>query len=188
MGTGFNVGPGYVLTADHVVAGASPENVYAVSLLQPAVVRVARKVTTHPNSDMALLEVEPPHQSNELLQHFVVSPEHPGLGVDVTAYGYPRDPYGRSEPVARLMKGYVQHHYVQANDGYEYVAYELGMLSLPGLSGAPVFLQDDPEQVVGMVTRAQYLSGTPVWAMAASVVAARDWLVELIGGNAPDNR
>ncbi len=96
------------------------------------------------------------------------------------AYGYPTDPYGRPGPQARLMKGHVQHHYFEGNDGYEYHAYELGMLSLPGLSGAPVLLQDDPTQVVGVVTLARYVSHTPVWAMAASVVALRDWLADFV--------
>lgn len=81
------------------------------------------------------------------------------------------------------MKGHVQRHYVQRAEAgykYEYYAYELGMLSLPGLSGGPVFLQENPTHVVGTVTRAMEVSGTPVWAIAASVVALRDWLAELV--------
>ena len=110
--------------------------------------------------------------------------DYPGLGREVMAYGYPTDPLlDGPDPTARLMKGHVQRHYVQRAENeyqYEYHAYELGMLSLPGLSGGPVFLQDSPTQVVGMVTRAMEVYGTPVWAIAASVVALRDWLAELV--------
>jgi hypothetical protein len=81
----------------------------------------------------------------------------PGVhwGQPVTCYGWPVDVFGpdTSKEQLRAFRGHVQRLFTYTGRlGGSYPAAELSFAAPPGLSGAPVFLDNEPKTIVGVVT------------------------------------
>ncbi len=130
-GTGFFVGPGLVLTAQHVVEDARH---LVVRLPGEGGFFAAHVVVAHKDLDIALLAIEAQQPALEISRA-----AQPHVRKTVYAIGYPIDATRTQPQSARgIVSGFLDDGTVQ-----------LDMALNPGNSGGP--LVDEQDQVVGMV-------------------------------------
>ncbi len=155
-GTGFGMErPGLVLTASHVLDSArEAAEVYISRSSGPPHVP-ASCMKRHPGADIATLVFE--GDSVPLCFKLAEPPKEVGqfyLGTEVNTYGYPSRSGGPAKTILepRLMRGHIQRHVGQEWNGGVHDAFELSFPALPGQSGSPVFLDDDIQSVIAVLT------------------------------------
>ena len=143
---------GFMVTAEHVVRGASERDVTVTILLQEVEEGLSvERIFRHPTADVAILQIT---DAIEIFDRFNDVAPMPDFGTNVTAFGYPEDtePTG-PKPTPRFFKGHVQRKFRHTSHlGYQYIAAELSFGAPGGLSGGPVALEALPSHAVGVVT------------------------------------
>ena len=136
-GSGFLVGPDTVMTAAHVVEGAT-----SVSLRFGAAVFAGKPVLVDPATDVALVLVEGLPTAHE----FDIAPESAAVGTDVAALGYPR-----GQPLGMTQGSVTSIDLRVAVEGQDYEGmFRTDSAINPGNSGGPVV--DEQGRVVGIVS------------------------------------
>ena len=129
VGTGFFVAPGLILTCYHVVKDAATATVAYADSLDYATATVEQ---TFPESDIALLSLDPP---DEDLPCVLLGTDEPEATTQVSAFGYP-DRFNEDGtpwqgiPLLLTVEG-------TTGDRPPFLQLTLGNV-LPGMSGAPI--------------------------------------------------
>jgi hypothetical protein len=143
--------PGFMITAQHVLNGASERDVTITILLDRIEEGIGvDKIIRHPSADIAILKID---SSIGIFDRFDDISPIPEMGANVTAFGYPEDTASSgSTPTPRYFKGHVQRRYRHKSHlGYEYLAAELSFGAPGGLSGGPVAHEALPARSLGVV-------------------------------------
>lgn len=76
------------------------------------------------------------------------------LGEEVCVFGFPQEIFGSDplRPTYRILRGFYQRSFAFRKPPLDYSAIELSFSCPEGFSGSPVFLESDPDIVVGVVT------------------------------------
>ena len=76
------------------------------------------------------------------------------LGEEVCVFGFPQEIFGPdpTKPTLRMLRGFYQRPFLYRRPPIIYSALELSFPCPEGFSGSPVFLERDPDTVVGIVT------------------------------------
>ncbi len=208
LGTCFPLNsPQYFLTAAHCLEG-TPDTELALQTLgllskRAPVVRVSR----HPKADVAVLKIEPSEDHNIEPLHLSSSADN-FWGEPVASFGFPADrtylglPDNYVElntPTLRFFRGHIQRNGLHVSlDGYQYQALELSFPAPSGLSGGPVFIddQDCPIAIVAenhesstfIRTLSEYrepgqeiretVHAVVNYALAVHLSSIKDWLLE----------
>ena len=186
LGTGFALGtPETVVTAAHVVKGQGKEVLVIRSLPWGERVATPEDVLRHPYADVAVIKLKQGIWPDGERYQLGVPPQGQpwfNQGTEVGAYGYPA--IERDIILGRYMKGHIQALVEVRNQDYQHKGMELGFPAFPGLSGAPVFLDDmyyhrtGRDHAIGVVTESLVVEETR-WARAVSLWDLQDWLGEI---------
>ncbi len=146
--------PTTFVTAAHVVEGRVPNQIavnhcgHVVYPFSPV-----NGIIVDERLDAALLDVVV--EDARWIQPFVYALGAVAYGSEVGSTGWPVDlvaPDAGRETL-RCFHGYIQRTFNYAPPGRKaYPAFELSFAAPPGLSGAPVFLAEEPRTLVGIVT------------------------------------
>jgi len=146
------------VTAAHCLDGTSLDDLWINHFggPPPHLFSQAQRVELVPNADTAMIVTDAPNAEWVLPFQFVQFAAN--LGERVCALGYPNQTLQLDAPAKetlRFFRGTVQRPFIHrsavfANVGYS--AYELSFPCPSGLSGGPLFLEDDPRTVIGVVT------------------------------------
>lgn len=184
-GTGFRVcQPDVVLTADHVVGDMEPNQIRIIRR-DTSQSFTPTRIERHPSADVAGLFLRGTDTAD--LECFNIgTPIRPGLlGTDVQSYGFPStlQPFRR-----RLAKGHIQARYRLGPPlipNYQYDAFELTFPAFGGMSGSPVFLDEDWSQerfsVLAVLTRSypafdEKAESRADWAIGLAIAPLQEWL------------
>lgn len=143
------------LTAAHVVPQAED-----LVLVFPRSGRrqIVETVIRHPTADVAVLISEPQASDSEdgyPQAAFWDRVANWGLGEEFLTYGYPSEgPTTQPDTTQpRLFVGYYQRFFQATMPGnYRYLAGEMSIPALAGMSGSPLFRRGAPQMVTGLVT------------------------------------
>jgi Trypsin-like peptidase domain len=120
--------------------------------------QIVQNVARHPTADIAVLVTEAQSTDSEdgyPQTAFWDQVGNWGLGEEFMTYGYPSEG-PTTEPDAthpRLFVGYYQRFFQATMPGnYRYLAGEMSVPALAGMSGSPLFRPGAPQMVTGMVT------------------------------------
>lgn len=150
-GTTFSLwSPRYWITAAHCLENAEANEIFIQ--FEDGSESGVRRIEKHCNADIAILVLEghPPFQQNYFRS---VVPAN-DYGFEINTFGYPEDTLGPNagRQVPRFFKGHYQrvfeHH---SHMNYQYQAAELSIACPAGLSGGPVFGQQNSSAVIGLV-------------------------------------
>ncbi|MEK7786271.1 MAG: trypsin-like peptidase domain-containing protein, partial [Chloroflexota bacterium] len=146
------------ITAAHCLDGTPNERLWinhhggpGPDLFSPA-----QQVEFVREADIAIVVTDAP--GAKWVQPFQRVRFYANLGEKVCAFGYPDQALNRDAPAKetpRFFRGTIQrpfHHKSRLAAGAAYSAYELSFPCPSGLSGGPLFLEDDPNTVIGVVT------------------------------------
>jgi len=146
------------LTAGHCAAADAA----SIDLVFPRLGRSQRveQIDRHPTADVALLvtKVEPGDPGSGYPERaFWDRVGNWSLGEEFFAYGFPSDAPTPDAPpafaVPRLFTGNYQRFFTyDSPSGYRYLAGEMSIPALSGLSGGPVFRREAPQMVTALVT------------------------------------
>ena len=142
------------VTAAHVVAGRN-QNHLAVNHFghQTQQFSPIKNILVNEQLDSALLDVVV--EEPKWIEPFTGTTGAVGYGSTIVSIGWPMDllaPDANLETL-RCFRGYIQRAFFYTHPGHKpYSAYELSFAAPPGLSGAPVFLANDPKTLIGIVT------------------------------------
>ncbi len=155
LGSCFSlIEPTVFLTAAHCLEGIPIERLWVNHYggPPPALFTQVRRIEWVQDSDLAVFETDAPEPKWAVpfkkLQYAA------DLGEEICAFGYPQDLMSQApaKETMRFFRGTVQRPFLFERSGRRYSAFELSFPCPPGLSGAPVFLAEDPSTVIGVVT------------------------------------
>lgn len=116
----------------------------------------ANRIEVIPEADLAIVCTDAP--GARWVQPFQTIRTFANVGENICALGYPFEAISRERPneeTMRFFRGSIQrpfHHKSTLAPGNGYSAYELSFPCPFGLSGGPLFLEGDPETVLGVIT------------------------------------
>ena len=158
----------WFLTAGHCVRGAEAADLGLIPFAGPAAAGSRGldidALFEHPVADVALLRR--PIDGLGTFDPFEGFSLSSSQGEAVTSFGYPseaRAPAGgrsiASAPpaapqeslVPRMLRGHVQRRFLYEGHGYSFKALELSLPAPAGMSGAPVSLDENPSNVLGLI-------------------------------------
>jgi hypothetical protein len=202
-GAAYNGRHSYV-TAAHCVPEGCNVAVHATMGSGGAMVRPARCIIRHPETDIAVVLLDPAEDDSTALNHCVYIRARDVLidGGDFVGHGYPVE--GTQSPVARTFKGHFQRYfgYKPLVGGTSYFAGEMSIPAPPGFSGGPLAYTDMPHGLVAVVTtnvdseiiidryeevehqgvtHREQISRIISYGIAAMTSGIRDWLDETAG-------
>ena len=159
LGSCFSlVRPDVFVTAAHCVHGTSKDrlwvNHHAGST--PDLFTPVRDIVPIFDADIAVVTTDAPEP--KWAQPFQKVRFSANLGERVCALGFTEQSFRMDVPAKetpRFFRGTIQRpfiHKASAIQGSEYSAYELSFPCPSGLSGGPLFLEEDPTIVIGVVT------------------------------------
>lgn len=169
-GAAYNSRHAYV-TAAHCVPEDCTVAVQVTKGSGGTVVRQAQSVVRHPETDIAVVTLDPAEDDSTALNHCVYTRPSRDMLIDggnFVGHGYPVE--GAQSPVARTFKGHFQRYFgyePPGGGGGSYFAGEMSIRAPPGFSGGPLAYTDMPQGLVAVVT-------TNVDS-ESSLIASRTW-------------
>ena len=150
-GTGFRVNnSGIIFTAKHVIRGCDKVSVRSVHCKCSNLRIHSSCFYGHPDADLAALFLEgegwedsesfPLHRASGL----------PSLGTNISTYGYTCIKQD-GNPEGRFLKGYIQRTQFDEWKNEKFWSFEGSFASTNGLSGSPVFLDNENKDVIGLL-------------------------------------
>ena len=182
QGTGFRLNnSNIVFTAKHVMKGCNKVSVRAHYCKNANQKFLVHSVYGHPTADLVALFLEgegwegsesfPLHCSNGL----------PSLGTDICMYGYTTIKLD-GDPQDRFLKGYIQRTHFEDWKYGKFWAFEGSFNSTAGLSGSPIFLDNESKDVVGLLWGSDLAAYKSChrYAQAVYLPALSDWIDEMV--------
>lgn len=155
LGSCFSVfEPGMFVTAAHCLKGVPLEQLWVNHFggEGPKLFTRVMQIEWVEETDLAVFLTEAPEA--RWAKPFQKIEHAADFGEEVAAFGYPQDLMSPivATQTPRMLRGIVQRPFAFQSLGKRYVAYELSFPCPPGLSGAPLFLLDDPSTIIGAIT------------------------------------
>lgn len=152
--------PDYALTAAHCVEGAEAEDLRVFYLGRGGEMRTVEALTTHEVADLCVVKLaQAPNDdlSGQSLEAFWGSVSNLALGEEFMTYGFPIEEAESLGPMvaarsARLVRGYYQRFLeFGTGGGYQFLAGEMSVPAISGMSGSPLFRPGAFPMLTGIV-------------------------------------